>query len=57
LLPAVALVVGLTVVPAALADRAPDDRATAKFVVEGEVVSVEKSADGEHDWFVVAIRV
>src|SRR5262245_15009750 len=45
-----------TVTPV-LADRAPDDRGTAKFVVEGEVESVEKSADGEHDWFVVAMRI
>jgi len=39
------------------ADRAPDDRGTAKVVVDGEVVAVEKSADGEHDWFLVSIRV
>jgi hypothetical protein len=39
------------------ADRAPDDRSTAKFVVEGVVESVEKSADGEHDWFLVRIKL
>jgi hypothetical protein len=41
----------------ARADRAPDDRGTAKVVLDGEVESVEQSKDGEHDWFVVAIRV
>jgi hypothetical protein len=39
------------------ADRAPDDRSTAKFVVEGVVESVEKSEDGEHDWFDVRIKL
>ena len=41
----------------ARADRAPEDRGKAKFVFEGEVEAVETSQDGEHDWFVVAVRV
>jgi hypothetical protein len=41
----------------AFADRAPDDRSTAKFVIEGVVESVEKSEDGEHDWFLVRIKL
>lgn len=39
------------------ADRAPDDRKSAKFVIEGVVESVEKSEDGEHDWYLVRIRI
>lgn len=39
------------------ADRAPVDRDTAKFVIEGVVESVDKSADGEHDWFLVRIKL
>lgn len=39
------------------ADRAPDERSSAKFVVEGTVESVDKSEDGEHDWFLVRIKV
>jgi hypothetical protein len=52
-----ALGVCLIMLPLVRADRAPDDRGTAKVVVEGEVVSVDKSADGEHDWFLVSLRV
>jgi hypothetical protein len=51
------LVVALLIVSATNADRAPVDRDTAKFVVEGVVESVEKSADGEHDWFLVRIKL
>ena len=49
--------VSLIVVPASFADRAPVDRKTAKFVFEGEVESVEKSEDGEHDWYLVHIKI
>jgi hypothetical protein len=50
--------IALTALPLfVFADRAPDERSSAKFVVEGVVESVEKSADGEHDWFVVRIKL
>jgi hypothetical protein len=52
-----ALATCLTLTPVAWADRAPDDRGTAKVVVEGEVEAVEQSKDGEHDWFLVSVRV
>jgi hypothetical protein len=51
------LVIMLLAACAGRADRAPDDRGTAKFVLDGVVESVESSKDGEHDWYVVAVRV
>lgn len=53
----IGLALGMWMIPFAYADRAPDDRKTAKFVIEGVVESVAKSEDGEHDWFVVGIRI
>lgn len=55
--PFIASAVLLCVVHAAPADRAPVDRDTAKYVFEGVVESVEKAADGEHDWYLVQIKV
>src|SRR5262245_18136086 len=56
-LPTVVVLVNLSCSIAAHADRVPDERSSAKFVVEGVVESVEKSEDGEHDWFGVRIKL
>jgi hypothetical protein len=55
--PGVILLAAFVASPVARAERAPVDRDTAKFVVEGVVESVEKSEDGEHDWFLVRITL
>jgi hypothetical protein len=52
-----ALFVVLLTATSARADRAPKDRGTAKFVLDGEVTAVETTRDGEHDTYVVSIRV
>lgn|SRR5262245_60729183 len=52
-----ALLVVILVAASARADRAPKDRDTAKYVLEGVVETVEKSIDGEYDWYVISLRV
>lgn len=53
----IAVLFAAVVCSPAQADRAPDDRGTARYVLDGIVESVEKSADGEHDWYLVRIKV